>query len=287
MGENVEKPSKVTELLLCLGLLAGLGSAAAGLQLQGSGLSKDMAARVGGSHISQLEWRRAVAAVAQERRSALTPADERQILDRLIDEELLVQQGLALGLAERDRRLRGQLVQQVMAMAAADVAAVSEADGQRYYAEHPEAFTPPAALRAQALSVQPLAGEAPAQTAARAARLRERLATGEPLAADAGLALPLLPDALLPPAKLVTYLGPSAAEALAQLKPGETAPLLANGEGYWLLRLLARSEALPRPYAELRSAVLGELKRQKEEAAVRKRLTELRQQQAVVTQFDE
>src|ERR1044071_7198253 len=91
----------VPRALLIAGLIGGAAMAAAGL-IGGDrkALPPQVVATVNQHPILRDAWLRAVAAVASEQNRELTADDRRHILDRLIDEELLVQQGLALGLAE-------------------------------------------------------------------------------------------------------------------------------------------------------------------------------------------
>src|SRR5690349_13984703 len=112
----------VPRALLVLGLVVGIVAAASGLLVgaPSAQLPPQAVALVNGRPILRDAWLRAVAAVATERREALTDADQRHILDRLVDEELLVQHGLALGLPESDGRLRSTLVQEVMAATGAE-----------------------------------------------------------------------------------------------------------------------------------------------------------------------
>src|SRR5205823_1584452 len=104
-------------------------------------------ARVNQHLILRDSWLRAVAAVASERRAPLTDADQRHVLDRLIDEELLVQHGMALGLPEQDARLRSTLVSEVMLTASTGATAMDEDALRRFYAANRDFFTPAARLR--------------------------------------------------------------------------------------------------------------------------------------------
>src|SRR5262245_50870367 len=95
-----EKPL-LPRWLLVAGLLAGIGLASADIVLRRDELPDGAVARVNDKLISRDAWLRAVAAVASERRAPLTPEDQRHILDRLVDEELLVQHGLSMDLIEQ------------------------------------------------------------------------------------------------------------------------------------------------------------------------------------------
>ena len=100
--------------LLGLGAAAGLTLAASSL-LSGPGrnageLPEGAVARVNDAIIRNEEYARLLAALASDRRNPLTEEDRRRLLDRLIEEELLVQRARELGVDRLDRRVRSILV---------------------------------------------------------------------------------------------------------------------------------------------------------------------------------
>lgn len=95
--------------VLAAGALLGLAAAGAALLAPRAGpaaLPDDVVAVVNGAPVRSADYRRAVAALAADRRDPLGDADRRFVLERLVDEELLVQRALELGLARHDRRVR-------------------------------------------------------------------------------------------------------------------------------------------------------------------------------------
>ncbi len=92
--------------LLALGAAVGIAAAAAGLLLgdagDAGGLPDDVVALVNGTPVRLADYERAVVALASDRREPLEDEDRRYVLDRLVDEELLVQRGLELGFARLD-----------------------------------------------------------------------------------------------------------------------------------------------------------------------------------------
>lgn len=255
----VASSDRLPRLLLALGLLAGLLAAAHELlqRAPGSDLPPAAVARVGLRLILRDEWLKAVAATASERRTPLTEADRRQILQRLVDEELLVQQGLALGLVEHDQRLRGQLVSEVIyATTSAAASTPDEAALRRFFADHAAQFAPPAALRVQAWTVDAEGTRQPFQ--------------------------PPLPDSLLPPAKLQAYLGPTLTHlALAQPVGVDSEPVEVEQRRV-VLRVIERGAALTPDFEAVREPVLAEYRRRSDEAAVRTLLERLRSRKDVI-----
>ncbi|TFG91505.1 MAG: peptidyl-prolyl cis-trans isomerase, partial [Myxococcales bacterium] len=127
--------------LLLFGALAGLGAAAASLlgpTTDQGPLPDDAVARVNETLIRNEEYARLLAALESDRRTPLGDEDRLRVLDRLIEEELLVQHALALGLARPDRRVRADLVSAVLgSLAAASDGVEPDADEiEAFYAEN-------------------------------------------------------------------------------------------------------------------------------------------------------
>ena len=85
-----------------------------------------------------------------------------------------------------------------------------------------------------------------------------------------------MPDTLLPPAKLLDYLGPTALHTALSLGIGEVSEPVRSGQGVHVLWLVEREETVARPLAEVRSEVASELARRRDEEALRGYLDRLR-----------
>lgn len=98
-------------------------------------LPPDVIASVNATPIRWVEYERAVSAIAADKRDPATEADRRLALDRLIEEELLVQEGLARGLIDTDRGVRQVVVQSMLSsiLAESRSAQASEAELRAYY----------------------------------------------------------------------------------------------------------------------------------------------------------
>ncbi|MEM1037762.1 MAG: hypothetical protein AAGI14_13485 [Pseudomonadota bacterium] len=70
--------------------------------------------RVNGHPIEEDDYQRALVAIANDKRNALTPEDEERVLSRLIEQELLVQRGIEIGLVDQDLRVRNAIVTSVI-----------------------------------------------------------------------------------------------------------------------------------------------------------------------------
>jgi len=275
-------------LLLSAGAALGLAMAASSLLSLPSrqrGLPDGAVARVNDASIRREAYERLVAALDADRRSPITEEDRRHVLDRLIEEELLVQHAVDLGLLHTDRRARADLVSAVLGSitASADLYEPDPDAVQEFYAENRDYFALPGRIWVRELVFRG-SGEPALEKARQAAqRLRSgegvhavREALGDPAVAP-------LPDAPLPPAKLREYLGPTALSVALGLESGQVSDPVQTPQGYLVLVMVERSESQVRPLAEVERLVRAEMRRRAGDRLLRERLDALRAQAEVRT----
>jgi len=278
-------PPRSSFALLALGAAAGIAAAGYGILRSGEprALPEGAVASVNGAAISADTFTRLVAGLESDTREAASPEMRERILDRLIEEELLVQRGLELGLAESDRRVRADIVQAMIraAIAEAESAEPSERELRAFYEEERAAFTTPGRLRIAQLFVRVKDAAADAPARARAEQARARLAAGAELAAvraelgDSELSP--APDALLPPAKLREYVGPSVLRVALEAELGAWSQPVRSGAGYHVIAVVEREPASTPPLDEIRDQVRSEWVRRGGDSALRSYLDELRE----------
>jgi hypothetical protein len=294
LSAGVRSPATRARLGLAVGALVGIALAALALLRGAEGGAPGAAARaddavawVEGEPISREAFARLAGQVARQRGVLeLDEAARRELLERLIDEELLLREGLALGLARREPTARRAILSAVVEGigAAGGATEPDRAALEALYGETREQWRRPGLVHAEAALVPVPAGSAPtADTAARARALAlvARARAGEPLAAIAaaeGVApRPPLPSAPLPLAALQARLAAPALEALAALAPGAVSEPVRSAEGWWVVRLVARGPDEVQPL----DAVLPELRnlwaQRQHERAVRAHLDALRE----------
>jgi parvulin-like peptidyl-prolyl isomerase len=276
---------RLARRLLVIGAVAGVALAGWGVVRSGSGEAAapaDAIAVVNGQPVARDSFARFTAAVAAERRSTtLDLAERRRLLGRMIDEELLLQRGIALGLDRYEPTARSSIVSALIASVTADAEAdePDEAALREFYAENFKRFGSGPRLRVEvafvAASVRP---EALARE--RAEQLAGRLRAGEDFAAVRGelgdSTVAGLPEGALDEDTLRDYLGPTAARAATELAVGEVSAPVRGSAGYYVLVLRERLAEQPAPFEEVREQVRAEYLRSRGETALSDYLEGLR-----------
>ncbi len=273
-------------VLLAIGAGAGIALAATGLVAsgvtRGRGLPPGAVARVNGALLRADDYTRSLDALERDRRGGAEPADRRFVLDRLIDEELLVQRGLELGLARQDARVRRDLTAAVIdaVVTEHEDGTPPDADLEAFYRRERDFFARPGRLRVRQLwcradtAADAPSAEARARAAAASLRAGEdfagvRVRLGDPEIAP-------LPDALLSPAKLLDHLGPTALRAALELEAGAVSDPVRSATGYHVLQVVEREAEWVPPREEIGDEVVAEYRRRRGERALRAYLDGLR-----------
>ena len=107
-------------------------------------LPPEIIALVNGVGISKSKYLEQLDAVRADRRSDLNREQERQILDRLIDEELLIQNALETGFANSDKSVRSTIVSGVVSSILEEVKTrqPTETELKKFYMDNIQLFTP-------------------------------------------------------------------------------------------------------------------------------------------------
>ncbi len=249
-------------------------------------LPPEAAAVVGERTIRRVDYQRVLAGVEGDLRNPIDDAMRRRVLERMIDEELLVQHALGLGLAVIDRRVRGELTSGLIDSIVSEVDAEesSEREVARHYAENVDFFTRPGRLRARTIFFSARRDESdPRGTAKiRAAEARNRLQRGdsaievERVLGDSQISP--VPDTLLPANKVRDYVGPKILETLVGLDTGIWSAPIASGSGLYLANAIERESPVVPRLDEIELLVRQDLKRRRGDDALRDYLTALRTQ---------
>jgi len=257
---------------LALGAIAGLIMAGYGFLRQaevGNNLPVSAVARVNDALISRDNYERALARLADESADPSTAQSRAWMLERLIDEELLVQRGLELGMAQSDGAVRNAIVNSLIASvtAEADAASPADADLEKHLADNADRFS-----FVDKVAVEGWQSDDEAIAQKFASKLRD---TGEPFATDAIRTIPDLPAVLMPIEILRDYLGPGIAAATADMPIGSSAVFARRGR--WIVvRVLKKEAAVITDLSSIRNQVIIDYRRSLADETLQKYLDDLR-----------
>ena len=273
MGENSEPIAGDLGTLdirwLIAGALAGLLAAGFGILRQadsGNDLPANAVASVNDQIISRDNYDRAIARLGTNRNSEDNSA---RVLQRLVDDELLVQRGLELGMAQSDAAVRNAIIESLIASvtAEADAAGPSDEELQQYLLENADRFSFVASVAVAAWQTD---DEAAAQSFVTALRH-----DGSVNVSDAIGPIPDLPAGLTPIEQLRDFLGPGITAAAADSPLGSSAVFARRGR--WLVvQVLEKESAIVTDLGTIRNRVLLDYRRNLAEQTLRDYLDNLR-----------
>jgi len=250
-------------------------------------LTANEIARVNGRSLSVSRYRDVLETFARQRSGASDTALRHLVVDRLIDEELLIQRGLRLDLVRRSQRVRSALVQETLRAVIEghpspppDTAAL-----RRFYRRHPQYFQRAERVRARLLEFHD-DSRYDTPSGVRARRARRALSRGRSFRTvrrrRADTPVVDLPRGMLRRSRLQRYVGDRTARITVRLEPGEVSDVIDFPGGHRLVHLLERSgETLP-PFEEHDDLVRSVYERHREERLLDDWLRRRREESDVV-----
>lgn len=283
----------INNIFLVIGITGGLSAALYSLLGHGQkGLPDYAVARVNDSYITRAVYERALDAMDTDKRTALTADDRQHILNRLIDEELLIQYGIRQGLVRSDRQVKSTLVQSVIQAKSlqAEAADISDAQAMEFFESNRTLFSPTGRVRVGMIRVPASESRHIDEAKLRAQEAWQRLNKGEAFDViqaeyhEGGVLN--LPNTSLPYGKLVDYLGPTLAEMAMNTPAGQAAEPLLLGQAWQVLYAHEHVIAAQPDFSSVKELVIAEMRRRAAEDIVRKSLDEMRDTESIVIAED-
>jgi len=124
VASNNEADRRSLFMLIVAAIIGiGLGSLTAADWLGNDRLSGTVVARINDTDIPLHEYQRALAMFASEKRDPLNDHDRTLVLERMVEEELLVQHGVDSGLVRGDRGVRTVAIESILSGLIVDIEA--------------------------------------------------------------------------------------------------------------------------------------------------------------------
>ena len=217
--------------------------------------------------------------LANDKRSPLTNEDREYVLERMIEEELLIKRAIDLGMLENNPMARGTIVQQMIKNIISEGSRTEPEEKEliKFFEENIGFFTKANRLRVrQVYFSQVDFGDKVLEEAKNAFT---RLLEGENFeqVALSGSNSPLkVPDALMNLSKVREYIGPSLMREAQLLKPGQFSEPKKVSGGYKIIYLVDREDAKQPEYSNIRSSVLSEFSKRRDDQSLRTYLDNLK-----------
>lgn len=269
---------KALNILLVLGVFVGISLAIfSSIQDTNFEVDKNWVARVGDIEISREKYLLQLEGLNLDKRAPLKEEDRAFVLERMIEEELLIQRAKDLGMFSTNTMIRGAIVQQMINMIISEnsLDIVSTSQLKEFYEANKGFFTSADRLRLKQIYFSDEKGGAleRAQNAYLYLVQGNNLDVIDSKSDESALEVP---NTLMTLSKVREYIGPSLMQLAKMLKPGEfTSPKKVIG-GYKIIVLLERRDASPPDFKEIRDRVKSEYQKRKDDEALRDYLNKLK-----------
>ena len=219
--------------------------------------------------VNQKPITKATLTVARQRSNALTNTLQQQqdplLMQRLIDDELILQRVESLGVLEADPGIRKILARSAINKINTESQSlvISESQLRDFYDDHQAVFQTPARFAVQAARFL---------TAEEAMTARGQILAGsrlsETVSSADGAVLMEMPRSLLPTHMLRRYLGTGLTDAILQLDQDRLSQPIAQDGGLYLLHLLKQQPSQVIPFQQAQSDIIIEFRSRQRQRAL-------------------
>ncbi len=232
-------------------------------------LDSNTIATVNNALITRETYLRAIDRYNSDTKDALDKNDRAWVLQRLIEEELLVQRGLSLGIITTDNDVRGAIVRALIASINAEAAAMmpNEEELVEYYNSNEEKFTYPATISIQAWV---------SSTEEDALLLKKGLLENkESEKYENTRLLKNIPSGLLTLNKIREYLGPSIASAI-KLETENNVIIQYSQDRWYIVYIIEKNVGVVEPFENIKHQIHNEFIRSEADKKLREYINNLK-----------
>lgn len=217
--------------------------------------------------------------LSKDKRSPLTQKDKEYVLERMIEEELLIKRAIDLGVLNDNPMARGTIVQQMIKTIIAENARyeISDSELESFFQENSGFFTKSSRLRIQQIyfSNEQLKDD----SLVVAKKAYDLLKRGDDFESVSKLGSPSalkIPNSLMTLSKVREYIGPSLMNLARELEINSfTSPIEVSG-GYKIIYLIDKKMASPPQFNDIKASVSSEFLKRKDDQSLRSYLENLK-----------
>ena len=265
--------------ILGLGLVIGIFLATLTIVEKNNISDQNWAAKIEDQLIPFERYEMQLEGLANDKRSPLTKQDKEYVLERMIEEELLIKRAIDLGMLENNPMARGTIVQQMIKNIISEGSRIEPEEKEliEFFEENIGFFTKANRLRVRQIYFsQDDFGDRVLREAKNAfTRLLKGETFDQVVLSGSNSALKV-PDTLMNLSKVREYIGPSLMREAQLLKPGQFSEPKKVSGGYKIIYLVDREDAAKPEYSNIRSSVLSEFSKRRDDQSLRTYLDNLK-----------
>ena len=265
--------------ILGLGLVIGIFLAALTIVEKNNLSDQNWAAKIEDRIIPFERYKMQLEGLANDKRSPLTKKDKEYVLERMIEEELLIKRAIDLGMLENNPMARGTIVQQMIKNIISEGSRIEPEEKEiiEFFEENIGFFTKANRLRIRQIYFsQDDFGDKAHQEAKNAFTRLLKGETFDQVTLSGSNSALKVPDTLMNLSKVREYIGPSLMREAQLLKPGQFSEPKKVSGGYKMIYLVDREDAAQPEYSNIRSSVLSEFSKRRDDQSLRTYLDNLK-----------
>lgn len=268
---------KWQNFLLLLGLFIGVVLAANSIVRESNLIDKDWVAVIGDVQISKEKYYSQLEGLARDKRNAITRKDKDYVLERMIEEELLIIRAKELGLLENNQIVRGSIIQQMIKLIISEnyLESVEEEKLKKFYKDNIGFFSSASRLRLQQIYFSDSSGNSRQRSEEAFKDLKEG-STFEEISQHADQSVLSIPNTMMNLSKVREYIGPTLMNVAKSLEPGEFSPPTKVAGGYKIIFLFDKELSEPERFDSIKPKVLREYQRRQDDKSLRDYLEDLK-----------
>ncbi len=266
-------------LILLFGMIFGAVLAAISIVEESSVSNYQWAAKIEDTIIPMDKYLMQLEGLAKDKRSPLTQNDEMYVLERMIEEELLIKRAIDLGMLENNPMARGTIVQQMIKtiISENDRYEIPDQDLINFFEENIGFFTKSQRLRLQQIYFSNEEFSNSSQKKAQEAY--EMLIDGEAFSKVSNLGSKSalrIPNTLMTLSKVREYIGPSLMNLARNLEAGSFSEPVAVSGGYKIIYLFEKELIEPPSFRSIEDSVRAEYSKRMDDKSLRDYLENLK-----------
>tara|TARA_E500000331_G_scaffold256631_1_gene247308 strand:+ start:41 stop:898 length:858 start_codon:yes stop_codon:yes gene_type:complete len=271
--------SKAYTSILFIGLTLGALMAGFSVIQKSNIVNYQWAAKIEDTSIPMEKYLVQLEGLAKDKRSPMTQSDKEYVLERMIEEELLIKRALDLGMLDNNPMARGTIVQQMIKTIISENQRyeVTEEELKRFFEQNTGFFTKSSRLRIRQIYFsEEDFKELTFEESYKAYDLLLEGKSFDEVSKFGSISALKIPNSLMTLSKVREYVGPSIMNIASSLAPGSfTQPIKVSG-GYKIIYLLEKEIADKPTFNRIKDSVLAEFLKRRDDNSLREYLDNLK-----------